>query len=250
MPLITLFIILIGLAVGSFLNVCIFRIPKGQSVVLPVSSCRVCGARLHFLDIIPLVSYLLLRGRCHYCRAEFSPRYAVVEALTAGLFVLCYEVFGLSALYVKAFVFVSFLIIITFIDFDHQLIFDKVLLWLAPLGVILNLLFSGPGIIDMLIAALAGGGLLLVIAVVSRGGMGGGDVKFVAALGLWLGVKLLIVCLLLTFIIGGLGGAALLALKLKGRKDAIPFGPFIAVGALLSMLYGQKLIFWYLGLLY
>lgn len=206
-----------------------------------------CSTRLKPLDLIPVLSYLFSRGKCRYCGTSFSPRYALVELLTALLFVWCFQVFGLSLMLLKAFILTSFLIVITFIDYDHQLILDKVLLWLAGFGVVINLYLGSVEPLDMLIAGLMGGGLLLLIAVVSKGGMGGGDIKFAAALGLCFGWQSLLLTLLLSFALGGIGGALLLALKLKSRKDFIPFGPFIALGALITLLYGNTIITWYIG---
>ena len=136
---------------------------------------------------------------------------------------------------------------ITFIDYDHQLILDKVLLWLSGTGVVINLWLGSVQPLDMLIASLLGGGLLLIIAVVSRGGMGGGDIKFAAALGLCFGWQYLLLTLLLSFVIGGIGGLLLIVCKIKSRKDFIPFGPFIAMGALFSLLYGNDMIMWYIS---
>ena len=206
-----------------------------------------CNTRLKPWDLIPVISYLLSRGHCRYCGTTYSPRYALVELLTALLFVWCLQVFGLSLVLIKALILTSFFIVITFIDYDHQLILDKVLLCLSVAGVVINLWTSSVGILDMLIASLLGGGLLLIIALVSGGGMGGGDIKFAAALGLCFGWQHLLLILLLSFIFGGIGGALLLALKLKSRKDFIPFGPFIALAALFTLLYGNNMITWYIG---
>ncbi|WP_425060707.1 Type 4 prepilin-like proteins leader peptide-processing enzyme [Sporomusa carbonis] len=244
--MLTLFIFILGLIIGSFLNVCIYRLPQGKSIVTPPSHCFACGTRLKPGDLIPVISYIVQRGRCRYCGTVFSFRYVVVELITAVLFVWCFQVTGLGPELLKALIFISFLIVITFIDYDYQLILDKVLIWFTGAGVAINLYIGCPAITDMLIAAVTGGGLLLLIAVITRGGMGGGDIKFVAALGLWLGLKLTILTLFLSFVIGGIGSLLLLIFKLKGRKDFIPFGPFIAVGAFVSSLYGIEIIGWYL----
>jgi leader peptidase (prepilin peptidase)/N-methyltransferase len=209
-----------------------------------------CNTSLKPWDLIPVISYLLSQGSCRYCKATFSSRYAIVELLTAILFVWCFHIFGLSFLLVKAITLTSFLLVITFIDYDHQLILDNVLVWMSGAGVVINLWTNSVGIWDMLIASLLGGGLLLLIAVVSRGGMGGGDIKFAATLGIWLGCKCLLLALLLSFVFGGIGGLSLLLFKLKSRKDFIPFGPFIALGALLSMLYSSEIIIWYIEKFY
>lgn len=241
-----LLIIIFGLIIGSFLNVCIYRLPQNQSILTPSSHCMTCNTHLKPWDLIPVLSYLLSRGRCRYCGVSFSSRYPIVEILTAGLFVWCLSLFGISLELLKALILTSFLLVITFIDYDHQLILDKVLLWLFGAGVVINFWTNSLDIWDMIIASFLGGGLLLFIAVISRGGMGGGDIKFAAVLGIWLGWQYLLLTLLLSFIIGGVGGLLLLAFKLKTRKDFIPFGPFIALGALVSTLYGNQIITWYL----
>jgi len=245
--MITFLIFILGLNIGSFLNVCIFRLPKNESIVTPPSHCMTCGTRLKPWNLIPVLSYLVARGRCSYCGTSFSPRYALVELLTASLFVWCLQIFGFSLALVKPLILTAFFIVITFIDYDHQLILDKVLLCLSATGVVINLWLGSVSALDMLIASLIGGGLLLLIALVSGGGMGGGDIKFAATLGLCFGWQGLLLTLLLSFIFGGIGGVLLLALKIKSRKDFIPFGPFIALAALISMLYGHNIITWYLG---
>ena len=243
-------VFIFGLLFGSFLNVCIYRIPAGQSIVHPPSRCGSCQTRLKPWDLVPVFSYLWLRGRCRYCQAAVSPRYPLVELLTGAIFLWCYAVFDLSHLLPAALLLSLFLIVISFIDYDHQLILDKVLVWLAGAGLLFNLYTNQVGFFDMLGGGLLGGGLLLVIALASRGGMGGGDVKFAATLGLWLGVKLTILSLFLSFFLGGVGGALLLLLGIKKRKDMIPFGPFLAAGAFLTVLYSQDIIFWYFRLLW
>lgn len=245
--LLILLIFLLGLLIGSFLNVCIYRLPQNQSIVTPPSHCTTCSTRLKPWDLIPVISYLLARGHCRYCNGTFSARYALVELLTASLFLWCLQAFGPSPELIQALIFTVFFIVITFIDYDHQLILDKVLLCLAGAGVVINLYLGSVAPLNMLIAGLLGGGLLLIIALVSGGGMGGGDIKFAATLGLCFGWQLLLLTLLLAFVLGGVGGALLLLLKLKNRKDFIPFGPFIALAALITLLYGNNIITWYMG---
>ncbi|MEG6584047.1 prepilin peptidase [Dendrosporobacter sp. 1207_IL3150] len=252
--------ILIGLLIGSFLNVCIYRLPKGESVVFPSSYCYSCKSNLKLFDLIPVASWLMLFGKCRYCNTQISIRYPLVELLTGILFSVCFLKLDITLELTKALILTSFLIVITFIDYDHQLILDKVVIWLAGAGVVINLILNNinqilssfdiqtsfivsyTSIPDMLLGALLGGGLLLLIAVASRGGMGGGDIKFAAALGLWLGWKFTLMTLLISFILGGVFGVIILALKLKGRKDYIPFGPFIAAGAFISYLYGIDIL--------
>ncbi len=241
-----LFAFIIGLMIGSFLNVCIYRLPNGQSIINPRSHCAHCRTVLGVRDLIPLLSYVLLKGRCRYCNKTFSLRYAFVELFTGVIFGLCLFLMGPSFLLIKPLTSASFFIVIAFIDYDHQLILDKILIWFAGIGVIINLFVGNITIIDMAIASLLGGGILLLIAILTKGGMGGGDIKFVAALGLWLGLKLTLLTIFLSFVIGGIGSLLLLAFRIKGRKDFIPFGPFIAIAAFISMLYGQEIIYRYL----
>lgn len=242
------FFLIIGIIVGSFLNVCIWRLPMGYSVWNPPSHCPQCSERLRPWDLVPIISWLFLRGKCRYCASPISGRYALVELVTGLLFLLCFYIVGFSFELIKALILTSFLIVITFIDLDHQLILDKVLMWMAGAGVAINL-FTGlpmPGIWHMLLAAAVGGGFMLIVAVLTRGGMGGGDIKFMAVLGLWLGWPYILLTMLLSFVIGGVVGLLLLLLKRKGRKDFIPFGPFIAAAAYVTFLYGTDILRWYL----
>lgn len=245
MALIYGFIVTLGLVIGSFLNVCIYRLPLNKSIVFPPSHCTNCKQRLRPLDLVPILSFLFLKGRCRYCGTRVSIRYPLVEILTACLYIWCFEVIGFSEELLKAFILTSFLIVITYIDYDHQLILDKVLIWFAGVGVVINFYTHSLSVFDMAVASLVGGGILLIIALASRGGMGGGDIKFAAALGLWFGLKITMLTLFFSFLLGGLGGVLVLLFKLKSRKDLIPFGPFIAIAAYISMLYGNMIIDWY-----
>lgn len=243
-----IYLFILGICVGSFLNVCIYRIPQGQSILYPPSHCTQCQRQLQIIDLIPVLSYVLLQGRCRYCGASYSSRYALVELLTGCLFIWCYTVFGIGFPLIKALILTSFLLIITYIDYDHQLILDKVLLYMAGAGVLIECLTPSVGLLSILTGSLAGGGLLLLIAIASKGGMGGGDIKLATVLGIYLGAKLTLLALFLSFVIGGVVAVFILLFKRRGRRDCIPFGPFIAVGAFLSLLYGQELIRWYWSL--
>lgn len=225
---------------------CIFRLPHNQSILFPRSQCNSCKMSLSMYDLVPVFSYLFLKGRCRNCANHISSRYIFVELLTGCLFLYCFFALGISALFLKIVIFTPFLIVITFIDYDHQLILDKMLIWFAGAGVVINLLLNFVSVLDMIIAAVSGGGLLLLIAILTRGGMGGGDIKFCAAIGLWLGLKLTLLTIFLAFIIGGFVSLLLLILRIKKRKEFIPFGPFIAIGAFTAFLYGTQIIAWYL----
>lgn len=235
---------IIGAVIGSFLNVCIYRIPVGKSIVSPPSSCGSCGHRLSFLDMIPVLSYFLLGGKCRYCHTHYSCRYALVEFFTGCLFALCGFFYLPSIPLALVFIFTAGLIVITFVDFDHQIILDEVLLLLAVSGLAYVWLYTHDWY-NALYGMLVGGGLMLAIYFLSRGGMGEGDVKLSFVLGWWLGLSNILVCLLLAFVIGGIVSVALLATGIKGRKDAIPFGPYLCLGAYISLLFGPYLVLYY-----
>lgn len=237
----------IGIVIGSFLNVCIYRLPLGKSVISPPSACGSCGHRLGALDMIPVLSYFLLRGRCRYCNAAYSARYMLVELLTGILFALCglYYLPGLKIILV--FFFVACLIVQAFIDLDHQILLDEILMLMLPTGIIYAY-YALPDMWDSLYGALFAGGLMLLIFLLSRGGMGAGDVKLSFVLGVWLGFKASIVCLMLAFVFGGIIGVLLLASGIKQRKDPIPFGPFSCIGAYIALLFSPYLIYFYWNL--
>lgn len=240
----------LGAVIGSFLNVCICRLPLGKSIVSPPSHCDSCGHRLGFLDMIPILSYVFLGGKCRYCHTHYSARSLLVEILTGILFALA-GLFYLPGLPLLAiFVFIACLIVVTFIDFDHQIIFDKFNLIMLAAGILYHLTYTKHSAAvnpywDVLWGVALGGGLMLLIYLLSRGGMGEGDVKLSFVLGFWLGFKGVIVCLFLAFVLGGIVGALLLASGLKTRKDPIPFGPYLCMGAYISLLFGPYLIYYY-----
>lgn len=237
---------LIGTIFGSFLTLCAYRIPREQSIVFPASHCLLCKTKLAVKDLVPVLSYLLIKGRCRYCHGRLPTRYLFIELVSGCIFLWCYRVLGLSFELISALIFSSYLIVITVIDYDHQLILDKILVWLAGFGAAIQLWLRDIPVGEMALASAVGGGILLAIVIVSNGGMGWGDVKFAAVLGLWLGVPYTVLVLLLAFIIGGISGMLLIAFKVKSGKDVIPFGPCLAVGAFIAMLYGNRLITWYL----
>jgi len=238
-----------GTFIGSFLNVCIYRIPREESIVFPGSHCPGCHTPLKFYELLPVVSWLALRGKCRTCGVAISARYPAVELLTGILLALVYWIYGLTL----PFLFVSFLtillIVITFIDYDHQIIPDGLVLWVAGGGLaqLTVGLIRGEGIslLQAAVGILIGGGFFLAIAIVSNGGMGGGDIKLMAALGIWFGWRGILLVMFLAFIIGGVVSVGLLVSRKKGRKSMVPFGPFITLGAYITALYGDVLIRWY-----
>lgn len=234
----------IGIVIGSFLNVCIYRLPLGKSTITPPSACGSCDHRLSPLDMVPLLSYIFLRGRCRYCHESYSPRYMLVELLTGILFTLCGLYYLPTLKLALVFMFVACLIVQAFIDLDHQILLDEILMLMLPTGIIYAY-YTLPDMWDSLYGALFAGGIMLLIFLLSRGGMGAGDVKLSFVLGVWLGFKASIVCLMLAFILGGIIGVLLLATGIKQRKDPIPFGPFLCIGAYIALLFSPYLIYFY-----
>jgi leader peptidase (prepilin peptidase)/N-methyltransferase len=243
----------VGLMVGSFLNVCIYRIPQGRSVVHPGSCCAVCDRPLAWFENIPVISYVVLRGRCRTCNSGISIQYPLVELMTAAVFVVEYEMLGLSALLAVRIAFGCVLIVLFAIDLEHQLLPNVVTLPALCAGLAASIAFP-PGLRDALIGALVGGGILFLIAEVyfrlrHEEGMGMGDVKMLAMIGAFLGWKLAILTLILASLGGSMAGVLLLVTRRGNLKAAIPFGTFLAGGALVASLYGEPLVAWYLNLL-
>jgi leader peptidase (prepilin peptidase)/N-methyltransferase len=243
---------LLGLAIGSFLNVCIYRIPRRQSLNHPPSRCPHCGNQLRWIDNIPVVSYLVLGGRCRKCRKGISVRYPLVELLTMGLFLLHYSVFDWTPLLAVRLLFACAMVVLFAIDLEHQILPDVITL---P-GIVAGLLFSlflPPGAMSALLGAVAGGGVLFLIAEAwSRlrnvEAMGFGDVKMLAMIGAFLGVKLVLLTFVLSSFIGGLAGGLLILSGRGTMASKVPFGTFLAVAALIASLYGDGMVNWYIGL--
>lgn len=252
--MIVTFAILFGLMVGSFCNVCIHRLPKGESVIAPRSRCPACGTAIRPLDNVPLLSFLWLRGRCRDCGAAISWRYPLVEALTGGLFGAAVLAFGPSLRGFVAALLLAALVVVTFIDLEHQVIPDEVTLVGLPVGLVASLLTGWPPVAEALLAALGGAGGFYLLAVYGevafqREVLGGGDVKLAGMLGAFLGGRGFLLASFLACLAGGLVGGFLLATGRAGRGTLLPFGPFLAFGAVASLFFGDALWAWYWGLL-
>ena len=240
-----------GLAVGSFLNVCIHRLPRQGSIVQPASSCPHCGYLLRWFDNIPVLSYALLGGRCRSCKAGISVRYPIVELVTMAIFVVHYLTFGLDIILVPRLLFACAMIVLFAIDLEHHLLPNVITL---P-GIVVGLAFSlmlPPGFRDALIGAIAGGGVLWLVGEAyyrysGQEGMGGGDVKMLAMIGAFLGWKLMVMTLVLSSVLGSLIGILVIVVKRGGMKYALPYGTFLSLGALVSSLVGPQILDWYLG---
>lgn len=236
---------LLGLFTGSFLNVVIYRLPRGETIIWGRSYCPACGLALAWYDLVPVLSYLALRGRCRYCGTPISPRYLLVELLTGAVFVALFYRFGPTPALAKYLFLGAVLIAAAFIDLEHYLIPNRLVLAGLAGAVILGFAARDVGTWPALAGCAAGAGFLSVVAVISKGGMGGGDVKLAAVVGLFLGWPLVALALFLAVAAGGLAASLLLLLRVKGRKDPVPFAPFIAVGTLTATLWGLYIIDWY-----
>jgi len=238
-----IFFTVAGAAVGSFLNVLICRIPEGQSIVFPASHCPKCMHAIRFYDNIPIISYLVLRGKCRDCHEKISLRYPLVEAVTALLSLLLFWKFGLGLKYLFSFIFTCALIVITFIDFDHQIIPDVISLPGIPLFFLLAVFFMDVPLLEALLGILIGGGCLFAIAffyelITKREGMGGGDIKLLAMLGAFLGWKSLFFILFVSSLLGAFVGISMMIAKGKNMKYAVPFGPFLSIAAVAYLFVG------------
>jgi len=250
-------VFLFGAVIGSFLNVVIHRLPHGESLVRPRSRCPFCHTQLRAADNIPIISYLILRGRCRTCRQPISARYPLVEAASGLLAVACLARFGPTPTAAAYFAFCAALLAVVFIDLDWQIIPDSISLPGIPVGLALSFFLTpgwpGFGPKNAALAALLGGGLLYGVAAAYRlvrgaEGMGLGDVKLLAMLGAFLGLRSLPVILLVSSVTGALVGLGLMLATGKDLKVAIPFGPFLVLGAYCYLFFGEEFIAWYLRL--
>ncbi|MGQ9546480.1 MAG: prepilin peptidase [Dehalococcoidia bacterium] len=254
--LVTWLFAVFGLAVGSFLNVCIDRLPANESILNPPSHCAVCQRKLAPQDLIPVFSYVRLRGRCRYCQAAIPRRLFWVELATAVIFALLSWRYALSVeLGIMAF-YACLFIIVFVIDLEHGLILNKVVYPSIVVALLLALL-PQPWLTRWVVGTVANAALggavgfiiFFLIAVASRGGMGWGDVKLAALIGLATGFPLVFVAIIIAAVLGGIAAVALLITKKRQRREAIPFGPFLSLAAMVTLLWGSTILSWYLGLM-
>jgi leader peptidase (prepilin peptidase) / N-methyltransferase len=237
-----------GLIIGSFCNVVIYRLPHGKSIVAPGSQCRSCGSPIRPWDNIPLLSYFLLRGRCRFCKEAISTRYPTIECISGMLFVLLYLKFGLSMTFFLYAFLTSALLIVALIDLDHRIIPNIITLPGMAVGVGLSMGVLPLTPLASLFGLIIGGAIFYLIALISKGGMGGGDIKLIAMIGAFLGLEGGLFTIFASALLGSVVGLMLMLLGKRGRKDRVPFGPFLSFGAILFMLCGDDIIQWYLNL--
>jgi leader peptidase (prepilin peptidase)/N-methyltransferase len=234
--------------IGSFLNVCIYRLPEGKSIVSPPSSCGSCGHRLSYLDMIPVLGYIFFKGRCRHCKASYSIQYPLIEALNGLLYILVFYRYGYTLHFVLYAVIVSLLIVISVIDLKTQTIPDELNIFGCIATIILGIYLFKGNYLTHLLGFLFGFLLFFLIAVVTDA-MGGGDIKLMGVLGLLFGLKGIVFVTVVSFVYGAIISIILIAAKKAGRKDFIPFGPFISLAALTYIFYGQEIISIYINTL-
>ena len=246
---------LFGVAIGSFLNVCMDRLPAGGSLLHPASCCPACKRRLAPKDLIPVFSYLWLRGRCRYCQAPIPQRMLWVELVTGLAFAFLWWQYGPTLKLGILSFYYCLLAVILVIDLEHGLILNKIVYPATGIALILVLVMAvftpEMEIVSGIVSALIGGGaglvVLLLVTLIFRGGMGWGDVKMAGLMGVMVGFPGILTALLLAIVGGGLVAAILLALRVKGRKGTMPFGPFLSLATMVTLLWGADLMKWYLG---
>ncbi|TSI10125.1 A24 family peptidase [Lysinibacillus sp. BW-2-10] len=242
------FALIFGLVFGSFFNVVGLRVPLKESIVTPPSHCTSCNRRLTTLDLIPVFSYIFLGGKCRSCGAKISPIYLLTEIVTGILFAFTVYTLGITIETAVALLFISLLMIIVVSDIAYMLIPDKILLFFLPFLVIGRIFSPLDNWWDSLLGAVIGFGILLLIAIISKGGMGGGDIKLFFVIGLVLGTANTLITLFLSSVIGMIVGVIVLKVRGQDRKTPVPFGPSIALAAVIVYFYGEAMLNWYMNL--
>lgn len=263
MFIIYFFVFIFGTVIGSFLNVCIFRIPLEQSIAFPPSHCMSCGEKLKWYDMFPIISWIVLKGKCRYCKSKISYRYPLVECMTGIIFLAIYLKYGFTFNTIKFCIFASIIIVIGLIDLDTTDVYTLTIITGIISFIILSTLnfalfkahFTNQfSILDYILGGIIGGGFILIVIIVTNmiikaNGMGTGDAEICLVCGLFLGVKNIVFMLFLSVVIGSIIGVMLILLKKKKRKDYIPFGPFIAISSIIAVLFGEGIVNWYLGMM-
>lgn len=243
------FIVIIGLCIGSFLNVCIYRLPKNESISFPPSHCQNCGYRLKVKDLVPVFSYMFLKGKCRNCGEKISIQYPIIELTNALLYVCVYLRYGLTIETIKYSIFVSLLLVIGMIDFKTTLVCMETTIF----GIVVSVIFMGYSWystkafpLDNVLGGVIGF-LIIWLIVKLTAGMGEGDIDIALVCGLFLGKKGIAITLFFGVILGGIAGAIFLIGRKKGKKDEMAFGPYLAMGAFIALMWGEKIFNWYIS---
>jgi len=241
-------VFILGILIGSFLNVCIFRIPLKQEIVYTPSHCMTCGYKLKWYDNIPIISYLQIGGKCRQCRSKLSIQYPLIELSNGAAYLGLYWRYGLTWQLGMMCILFSTLLVISMIDINHQIIPNSILTFLMIVSTV-YVVFLSKTYISSIVGFFAVSGLLLLISIISKGKMGGGDIKLMAVCGFLLGWQNILVSLVLGSILGSAVGITLIVFKFIKKNQLIPFGPYLSVGIMLAAVYGNDLVDWYLGFL-
>ncbi|EPY2278279.1 prepilin peptidase [Clostridium sporogenes] len=245
----SILVLTLGLIVGSFLNVCIYRIPRRESIIYPPSHCGNCGVNIKVYNLIPVISYIFLRGKCRCCKNKISSRYPLVELLTGILFLSIYHLCGFNFNFIKYITFVSFIIVIGFIDLDTTDVYSKTTIsaiLISIIYILIEKIYFGYGIKTYIYAVLLCTTIIGIIIFTTEG-MGSGDLDIYIVVSLFLGFKITAMTIFFSFIFGALIGILLIVSKRKSRKDYIPFGPFIVIASIFSILFGDKVFLFYVS---
>lgn len=252
--LLELFIFAIGASIGSFLNVCIYRLPRSLSIISPPSACPVCDNPIRPYDNIPILSYILLAGRCRRCGLPISPRYPMVELVSGLCAIAVCARFGYTLQALVLFIFISALIVVIFIDIDHQIIPDVISLPGIVLCFLASVFIFNRPVAEPAAGILVGGGSLLLVAVTyrlltGRDGMGGGDIKLLAMIGALCGWEGVLFTIFLSSLAGTLVGILLMVAQGRNLRLALPYGPFLSLSAIVYIFLGPDIIHWYFNIL-
>jgi leader peptidase (prepilin peptidase)/N-methyltransferase len=249
-----IFVFIFGLCIGSFLNVCIYRLPESKSIVQPRSMCPHCGALIHFYDNIPILSYIALKGKCRHCSASIALRYPLVELISGAFALVVFLKYGIQLDALIYYAFIATLLVITFIDIDHRIIPDVITLPGIPIFLAASFALRQISFVDSILGIFVGGGSLFLVAwlyhlITKKEGMGGGDIKLLAMIGAVIGWKGVLFTIFVASAVGTLSGLLIMLKSRKTMKLAVPFGPFLAIGGIAYILFGPQLIKWYFNLL-
>jgi leader peptidase (prepilin peptidase)/N-methyltransferase len=245
-------IFLYGTIIGSFLNVCIYRIPKEESIIFPSSHCPKCSTPLKWYDLVPIFSFIIGKGKCRYCREGISLRYPATEILNGILYIVVYLKFGFTIEFFFYSIIFSILIVITFIDLEHMIIPDILIVLIISFTILYKfvsyiLYNKAPELLNSIGGLIFSSILFILIILVSKGGMGTGDVTLIGSLGFILGIKNISLTIFLSFILGAIISIILLITKIKNKKDPIPFAPFIILAFFIVLFWGDNILFWYIN---
>ncbi|GAB6169127.1 A24 family peptidase [Clostridium carnis] len=245
----SILVLILGLCIGSFLNVCIYRLEREESIVFPASHCTSCMYELKWKDLIPVISYLILRGKCRNCNEKISLKYPLIEILNSIIYILLFIKFGLTITFIKFCFLSSLLIVISMIDFETKYVYSATTIFGGVIGgtfIFINWYINGTSIVNNILGGLFGFGIIYLIVILTKG-MGAGDAEIAGVCGLFLGLNGIIVALFLAVVLGGIAGVIILVSKLKNKKDEIAFGPYIAIGTIITIFFSNEIVSFYVN---